>query len=242
MGTYDIALFITASFAAALVAGLAGFAFGLIAASVWLHILTPIQTMTLIVVFGLIVQGYAVWKLRGALRIDRLRPFLIGSMVGVPVGVYALRTANPEHVRSAVGIVLVAFVLYSLAWPRQRLTIAGGRAADGAVGLLSGVLGGSTGLGGVLATIWCALRGWPKDEQRAVFQPVGVAIFLLVIAWLGFEGAVSGETLRLIGIGLPAIIVGVWLGLKLYGRLDESGFRICVLGLLFVSGISLLFR
>ncbi len=65
-------LFLGATFVAALVAGLAGFAFGLVAAAVWLYILTPLQTATLIIGFGLIVQGYAVWKLRGALDWRRL--------------------------------------------------------------------------------------------------------------------------------------------------------------------------
>ena len=63
----NFALFLIATFAGAFVAGLSGFAFGLIAASVWLYILTPVQTATLITAFGLIVQGYAVWKLRHAL-------------------------------------------------------------------------------------------------------------------------------------------------------------------------------
>jgi hypothetical protein len=62
----SLGLSLGATFAAALVAGLAGFAFGLIAAAIWLHILTPLQTATLIVGYGLIVQGYAVWKLRQA--------------------------------------------------------------------------------------------------------------------------------------------------------------------------------
>src|SRR5258708_29985731 len=49
----DLLIFAVASFAASLVAGLAGFAFGLVAAAVWLHILTPVQTTALIVAFGL---------------------------------------------------------------------------------------------------------------------------------------------------------------------------------------------
>lgn len=59
LGLLDLVLFVGATFAASLVAGMAGFAFGLIAAPVWLHVLTPLQTTTLIVAFGLIVQGYA---------------------------------------------------------------------------------------------------------------------------------------------------------------------------------------
>ena len=58
-------LFLLATFAGALVAGLSGFAFGLVVSAIWLYILTPLQTATLIIAFGLIVQGYSVWKLRG---------------------------------------------------------------------------------------------------------------------------------------------------------------------------------
>ena len=66
----ELPLFMLATFAGALVAGLSGFAFGLIAASIWLYILSPLQTATLIIAFGLIVQGYSVWKLRRALDLE----------------------------------------------------------------------------------------------------------------------------------------------------------------------------
>jgi len=56
----NLALYLTATFAAALVTGMAGFAFGLVAAAIWLHILTPMQTATLIIAFGLVVQGVSV--------------------------------------------------------------------------------------------------------------------------------------------------------------------------------------
>ena len=42
----NLAIYLTATFAAALVTGVAGFAFGLVAAAVWLHIITPMQTAT----------------------------------------------------------------------------------------------------------------------------------------------------------------------------------------------------
>src|SRR5215471_18680448 len=103
----DLAIYLTATFAAALVTGIAGFAFGLIAAAVWLHILTPLQTATLIIAFGLVVQGISVWKLRRALRWSRLWPFLLGGALGVPIGVAILGWARPEYIRLAIGIVLV---------------------------------------------------------------------------------------------------------------------------------------
>src|SRR6267142_2794707 len=93
----EVPLFLLATFAGALVAGLSGFAFGLVAASIWLYILSPLQTATLIIAFGLIVQGYSVWKLRRALDWKKLWPFVAGASFGVPVGVGVLTWANPAQ-------------------------------------------------------------------------------------------------------------------------------------------------
>jgi uncharacterized membrane protein YfcA len=236
----ELPLFLFATFAGALVAGLSGFAFGLVAASIWLYILTPLQTATLIIAFGLIVQGYAVWKLRRALDWKKLIPFMLGAALGVPVGVFILTWANPAHVRIGVGAFLVLYSLYALFRPAINPVRAGGAAADAGVGLLNGVLGGITGLAGILVTIWCGLRGWPKDVQRTVFQPVAVAIFLMSALWIGAKGTVTAETVKLFLIGLPALLAGTWLGFRLFGRLNEAAFRklvlVLVLVLLLASG------
>ena len=236
----DLPLFLVATFAGALVAGLSGFAFGIVAASIWLYILTPLQTATLIIAFGLIVQGYSVWKLRRALDWRRLWPFIVGAAIGAPVGVTILTWANPAHVKAGVGGLLVLYSLYALFRPAMNPVKGGGAAADAGIGFLNGVLGGMTGFAGILVIIWCGLRGWPKDVQRTVFQPVAVAIFLMSALWIGAKGAITAETIKLFLIGLPALLVGTWLGLKLFGRLDEAAFRKVVLILLLASGIVLI--
>jgi hypothetical protein len=81
----DLILFVFATFAAAFVAGLAGFAFAIVAAAVWLHFLPPALCTALIAAFGLIVQGWSVWKLRQSIKPARLAPFLIGGVIGVPI-------------------------------------------------------------------------------------------------------------------------------------------------------------
>jgi uncharacterized membrane protein YfcA len=60
--------------------------------------------------------------------------------------------------------------------------------------------------------------------------------------WLGGTGSLSGDIFWLIAIGLPAVALGTWLGLHLFGRLNEVWFRRIVLCLLLVSGISLVIR
>jgi uncharacterized membrane protein YfcA len=239
-GLFNLTIFLVATFASALVAGLSGFAFGLIAASLWLYVISPLQTAALIIAFGLLVQSYSVWKLRHAVVWRRLWPFVIGAALGVPIGVMILTWANPAHVRVGVGILLVLYSVYALSRPVMKPIKASGSLADAGVGFLNGVLAGVTGLAGILVTIWCGLRGWPKDQQRAVFQPVAVAIFAMSAAWLGAKVAISAETIRLFLFGLPALLAGTWLGLKLYGQVNETTFRKIVLSLLLLSGAALI--
>jgi uncharacterized membrane protein YfcA len=236
----DLLIFLLATFLGALVAGLSGFAFGLVAASIWLYILTPLQTASLIIAFGLVVQGYAVWKLRRALDWNRLWPLVAGAAVGVPIGVVILTWANPVYVRAGVGVFLVLYSLYALFRPALK-PVTAGPAADIGAGFLNGVVAGITGLAGILVTIWCGLRGWPKDQQRAIFQPVAVATFVMTAIWIGAKGAITTETVRLFLFGLPVLLAGTWLGMKLYGRLDEAKFRKLVLVLLLLSGAVLIY-
>jgi uncharacterized protein len=84
----------------------------------------------------------------------------------------------------------------------------GGTIADAAVGFTYCILPGLTGLARILVTIWTGLRGWTKESQRAVFQPVVLAIFLMSALWLGAKGTLTSETARLFVPGLPRHIVG----------------------------------
>jgi uncharacterized membrane protein YfcA len=114
--------------------------------------------------------------------------------------------------------------------------------ADGAVGIVNGIIGGATSLAGIAAVVWCNLQGWASAEQRAVFQPVGVATFVMIALRLGGTGMIGVDTARLFLLGLPALALGTWAGLKSFDRLNDASFRRVVLSLLPLSGASLLLQ
>jgi len=140
---------------------------------------------------------------------------------------------------AAQAIGLVLYAIYSLAQPVFK-PIKIGTVADIVIGTFNGLLGGLTGLGGVISTISCQLRGWSKDMQRAVFQPVLLAAFIIISISLSVSGAVTSESLKLYGLGLPFMIAGIWSGFKLYGKIDDETFRKVVLTLLLFAGASLI--
>jgi uncharacterized membrane protein YfcA len=235
----ELAVFLLGTFAAAFVTGLAGFAFGMVAASVWLFALPPTQTTTLIVAYALLVQGYATWRLRDAIDYKRLFPFVLGSAIGIPIGVVILEYVRPAYIRTGVGILLIAFSLYNLTRPKFPVMKGLGRTGDVGVGIFNGVLGASTGLGGILPVIWTTLRGWTRDEQRGVHQPTAFATFVMSLVGLGGAGLVTSATTHLLLLGLPVLIAGTLFGWALYGKLDEATFRKIVLVLLLLSGLAI---
>jgi uncharacterized membrane protein YfcA len=238
MDGITLALFLAAAFCGGLVSGVSGFAMGLVVSGVWLHIIAPDQNALLIVLCGLVTQGSGIWRIRHAIDWRRLSPFIIGGAVGVPAGTALLTTVDQATLRITMGVLLVLYSLYGLFRPAVRLT-KGGIPAELGVGVANGLIGGLTGLGGIAVTIWCQLRGGPKDAQRAIFQPILFTTFAMTAVSLAVAGAFTVETMKLYALALPALIAGIWCGLKLYGKLDDEGFRRVILILLLASGISL---
>jgi uncharacterized protein len=194
-----LTFFALATFLGGFVSGFSGFAMGIVVSGIWLHIITPIQTAALIAGYGLLTQGYGTLKLRHALNWRNIWPLVLGTAIGIPIGVRLLTYTNPAYLRLGVGILLMLYAIYSLVRPAFK-PMKIGVAADIVIGFFNGLLGGLTGLGGVISTISCQLRGWSKDMQRAVFQPVLLAAFVIISISLGASGAVTLETAKLYGI------------------------------------------
>ena len=232
-------LFALAALVGGFVSGFSGFAMGLVVSGVWLHIITPMQTATLIAGYGLLTQGYGIYKLRHVLDLRKAWPLAVGTVIGIPIGVSILAYLNPIYLRFGVGVLLVIYSIYGLARP-VFAPMQIGAGADIAIGISNGLLGGLTGLGGVISTISCQWRGWPKDLQRAVFQPVLFVAFVVISISQAAAGSITKDTLVLYALGVPFMVVGLWSGFRLFGKINDETFRKTVLGLLLLAGLSLI--
>jgi uncharacterized protein len=231
-------LFILATFLGGFVSGFSGFAMGIVVSGIWLHIITPIQTAALIAGYGLLTQGYGITKLRDELKWQDILPLVLGTAIGIPIGVMLLTHVNPSYVRFGVGVLLVLYAIYGLARPPFG-PFKIGAPADVAIGISNGLVGGLTGLGGIISTISCQFRGWSRDKQRAVFQPVLFAAFVIIAISQLVAGSYTVETLKLYAIGLPFMVAGIWIGFRLYGTISDETFRKAVLILVLIAGVSL---
>lgn len=222
------------------VQGLSGFAFGLVSLAFWAWFVTP-QLAGPMVVFGsLIGQMLSIRTVRRGFDLARVLPFLLGGILGVPLGVVVLRYLDPLVFKAAVGTLLSLYcpaMLFSGELPR---IAAGGRFADAAVGFLGGVMGGVGGLSGPVPTLWCALRGWDNDSQRAVFQSFNLAVQALTFVIYTASGVLTVEAWHMFLLITPAMLVPTLIGARLYRRFSAAAFRRLLLLLLSLSGLVLL--
>jgi uncharacterized membrane protein YfcA len=237
-GMTDLALGGTA-FVASFTSGLSGFAFGLVALGLWLHLVEPAVAGPLVVLSSLTGQLITTLALRRSFRPDLAWPFILGGVFGVPLGVTILKLVDPAPLKRGFGLFLVAYAAYALLRPPLRPVLAGGRLADGGIGMVGGVMGGIAGLSGAVPVLWCELRGWGKELGRGVYQPFNIAMHMLALGGMAIAGLLDATVWRAFAVCLPCVVIGTLVGLKLYAHVDDRQFRLIVLWLVLASGAAL---
>jgi uncharacterized membrane protein YfcA len=225
---------------AGFVQGLSGFAFGLVAMSVWAWTLEP-QLAAVLALFGALTgQVIAAVTVRRSFNKSVLWPFVLGGLVGVPFGVWLLPHLDLVVFKLCLGVLLVLWCPAMLMSQHLPKVSFGGRWADGVVGAMGGAMAGIGGFSGTLPTLWCTLRGFQRDTQRAVIQNFNLSMLMVAFAIHVFSGSIGRAVVPLLGLVALAVAVPVLLGARLYIGISEVAFRKLVLGLLTASGVALL--
>jgi len=225
---------------AGFVQGLSGFAFGMVAMSIWVWGVEPGLAAVMAVTGGLAGQLVQAVTVRRGLRLATLAPFLAGALLGVPLGVALLPQLDAARFKLALGCMLVLCCPAMLWAHRLPRFTAGGRVGDGVVGAVGGLMGGICGFSGVVPTLWCTLRGFDKDLQRTVIQNFNLAALAATMAVYVASGAFTRDMLPLAALVVPALIVPSLLGARVYVGLSEVAFRRIVLTLLTAAGVAMI--
>lgn len=240
MPSTELIIVVAGALVAGFTTGLVGFGTGLAALGFWLHVVDPVVAAPLVAGCSVVAQVQSLITLRPQISLPRALPFILPGLIGVPLGAALLMAVDPARIKISIGILLI-LVCSTMLFLVGRFTLsAGGRTADGGVGFLGGILGGLAGLSGILPTLWCTLRGWPKGEQRAVYQPYNLTVLACAMIAMGAAGLLDATYWTLFATAAPATIVGVWGGVGAYRRVDERAFRYIVLTLLLISGAVLI--
>jgi uncharacterized membrane protein YfcA len=226
---------------AGFVQGLSGFAFAMVALSVWAWALAP-ETAAPLAVFGALLGQIASFaSVRGGFEFGKIAPFVFGGLFGVPIGVFILHNVDPLGFKLAIGAFLTLYALYGLMAPAAPTYLGGGRGLDALVGGIGGMLGGLGGMAGSVPAIWTQLRGWKRELRRATMQAYNIAMHCVTLTVYARTGALNSDSLHLFVVAAPAMLIPSYFGARLYGRFSEKTFTKIIFWLLLGSGVALIF-
>src|SRR5580658_324920 len=240
MDAQHVALLLAGALAGGIVNGLTGFGTALTAIGIWIYTIPPTVAASLAIICSVMSQTQTLHLIWRAIDWRRVLFFVAPGMLGVPIGTLLLPHIDPKLFKLVIGCFLVVYPAYVLIRKRQIKSAWGGTAADGIIGFGGGILGGLTGLSGVLPIVWTDIRGWSKEERRSVVQSYNMAILSLALVSHAASGLLTRQVALDAVIALPATIAGAWSGAFLYRRLADRGYQRAVMVLLLLSGLGLI--
>lgn len=227
-------------FAGSLVSGVVGFAFSAVAGALLLHLFAPKEAVPLLLACSVTTQLFSIMNMWDAMQWRRCASFLLGGILGIPLGAWLLLGLEPRVFMALFGIFLICYSVYTLLRPAVVLQ-SGNRLTDIAAGFAGGITGGAIALPGPIPTIWCNACELSKQEQRGIVQPFILLMQIATLVYFSRLGILVTGMLATYLWCVPAVVGGTWLGLRIFHRIDEATFKRLVLVFLLVSGAVLVF-
>lgn len=236
----QIILIFAGALAGGLVNGLTGFGTALTALGIWLFAMPPAVASTVVIFSSVASQLQTLPMIWRTILWKRVVVFVAPGILGVPIGTWLLPHIDPRIFKIGVGVFLLAYSAYALARRSEIKTAWGGYFADGVIGFFGGVLGGLAGVSGAPPVIWTDIRGWSKDQRRAVLQIFNTAILSFALVLHAVAGMVTRQVIVAAIVALPGTIAGVCIGAYVYRRIADHSYQRIIMVLLMISGVILI--
>src|ERR1700743_893674 len=107
LAAYGLLLF--GALAGGFVSGLAGFGTALMTLGIWLYVMPPSIAVPLILICSVIAQTSTLPSMWKTFELTLVWPFVIGGLVGVPIGTMLVAHADPRIFKLTVGVFLLVF-------------------------------------------------------------------------------------------------------------------------------------
>jgi uncharacterized protein len=220
---------------AGVVRGFSGFGSALVMAP----LLSLLYGPTMGVVITAILEMVAVLQLLPAAVREAdwrsLTPMVVAAVLTIPLGAWILVTVEADTMRRVIAaIVLVAVAALATGWQYRGKA---GLVMSGATGILCGIIGGATAMGGPPAAIF--YLGSQRNVGSVRGNLIGFFTVTAVFELLnyGLHGIITLESLARSALLTPVYIAALWLGSRMFTVASETLFRRVALVVLACIGV-----
>lgn len=223
---------------AVIVQTMAGFGLGIVSLPLLIPILgirtaAPIVAMVNLIAISLIFIRY-----RRAFQFQATKPLLIAGALGVPIGVWGVKTLPEAYTLTALGILILGYSLYAIFTP-QVPQIKHALWGYG-LGFVSGICGGAYNSSGPASVLYAHSQRWPQETFKSNLQGYFIINSLLINLTHAFSHNYSPTVFSGFFLAIPGIVLGMGIGFALSKRINAERFRKLILAMLFILGIRLI--
>ncbi|MBC7158101.1 MAG: sulfite exporter TauE/SafE family protein [Rhodobacteraceae bacterium] len=225
-----------AALLAGAVRGFSGFGSALVFMPVAAAAVSPLWAITMMTTMDLVGPLPALRRAWPAATPRRLAPMVAAMVAGLVPGLWLLVRVPPEAVRWAIsGLALALVVPLAAGW---RLRGAQGTGPAVAVGGVSGLLAGTTGLAGPPAILYFLASPLPVAQVRANLLFYLLAVDCAMLAALAAGGRLAGTAVVLGAVLVIPFALGAWAGAAAFRPGHERAWRALAYGLIAASALA----
>ncbi|MFD2923697.1 sulfite exporter TauE/SafE family protein [Halobacillus naozhouensis] len=231
-----VILFLVIIVAASILQTSTGFGFSIMATPFLLLMFEPSEAIQINLVLSLVISLALIRKIRRDIDVAILKRLIMGSSFGLIAGIGVFLMVNTDQLKLAVSIVILLLTLLLMLSFRMKQT----NRRDIFTGGISGALTTSIGMPGPPLLLYFAGTETKKEKLRATT----LAFYLFVYLTSLFVQVIFAGTDRTVwissGLALPLVVIGLFLGQKLFKWVSQSVFKVITYIILLFTGCYLL--
>lgn len=230
-------------FLAGFISGVTSFGGNLVAVPLLAMLQDPRDAIFTGCIVGGLTAIYLALIYRKSMDFGEIAPLCAGVVPGIPLGVIILDYASPRALLIIVGISLILFLVWQLASARifsSKKPLS--KMAAMPCGIVSGILLGSTSMGGPPLVLYAFLRGWGKENTVANLSFTAAVATIIWVSMQFWHGAFASAPIAGCVTGAVAAALGTLASVPVLRHVNVFLFRRLLLGMVGFSAFMAFMR
>ncbi|MBX2824907.1 MAG: sulfite exporter TauE/SafE family protein [Gammaproteobacteria bacterium] len=233
-----------ALFCGGLIKGTLGVGTPLLAVPMMALVLPP-QVVITIMALPVVITN--VWQAaqapRGYNPVARQWPTAAGILLGTAIGTQILAVIDERPLLLIVGILVLCFTFLQASRFQLRIPTRFEKSAGVIFGSTAGLIGGlSSMFGPVMILYLIAIENRNKERFVSLISFLYLAATIPWAIQLYLSGLLRDEILLYSAVAVVPVLIGMSIGRHLRARISEKRFNVLILGILILSGSTLIWR
>lgn len=213
--------------------GVVGFGHGVITIPLSLTFLDKNTTLTSAMIIGFAMNLYLMLKIKEPLDKKIFWPLMLGSLIGMPVGIYILKIIPINTLRVLVGFLSIIFTIAILF---ARVKIHGFRFVTPFMGFICGILQTSISMPGPLLVVFLYGINMPKHNMRKILVTFFLYLSIIALPLYFISDVITSQGIFYGILSLPFIVMAAYFGNRAANKIPSSWYKTIALITVFATG------